>query len=77
MSFDLDSYSNGNLFVSFLIKAPNSQDESLYEIKNGEFGIVIYDDPNNPQKTMVLWGNSRKILKVDKKRLHHICDISP
>lgn len=79
VSFDFKSYSNGNLglFASYLANSPYSDDGILYEIKDGELGIVIDVERGHHQKFMVLWSLSKKILRVDSKRVNHICEISP
>lgn len=79
VSFDLKSYSGGNLglFVSYLANSPYSNDETLYEIKDEEFGVVISIEGGYNQKSMVLWSLSKRILCVDSKRVNHICSISP
>lgn len=75
--FNFDSYmkqGENKIFSSYLTSMAFSKDSTLFEITHGEMGIVISDVF---LKSAVLFIKSKKILKVDKKNLTHINDISP
>lgn len=77
VAFDLDSYikqGETRIFSSYLTSMAFTNEPTLFEIQHGEIGIVI---SSIFSKTAVLFTNSRKILKVDTKKLTYIGEISP
>ena len=77
MSFNFDSYSSGLKVSSYLASPAYTGETTLYEIRHEEFGIVIQGEESNSEKIAVLWTNSKRILKVNKRRLNYIRNISP
>ena len=80
VAFDFDSFQakiGGKIFASYLTSAAFSKEKTLYEIKHGELGIVIFFNEKISNKASVLFINSKIVLEVDSKKLIHIADISP
>jgi len=78
--FNFDSFNEkvgSKLFASYLTSAAFSKEKNLYEIKNGELGIIIFFNENISIKASVLFVNSKMVLNVDSRKLIHIGDISP